>query len=162
MKYCPNCEKSLQNYAKTCKYCGSKQQPVRRKISVPLLVIGVIIFLLVLCLAFQPPKSNPKPTPTATPTSLPETRYVSPLLKIWSGVKVYYGSGTEKTYAFEILGGSEDCPLIPSGRGVKVRYPDGTEEWKDREALVSSGTFFVLSDDPAIVSFEWYEYSDCP
>jgi hypothetical protein len=51
---------------------------------------------------------------------------------------------------------------MPSGRGVYVRYPDGTEEWKDRNYLVSSDLFFALESDPALSSFEWYEYFYCP
>ena len=79
---------------------------------------------------------------------------------MWTGAKVYYGKGQEKAYGFEILGGSEVCTIID--RGVYVRFPDGTKEWKDRSYLVTSGLFFVISDDPAIEQREWYEYTNCP
>ena len=111
-----------------------------------------------------PPTSTPSPSPTAmllptdTPVPSPTPKYVPVLAKIWTGVKVYYGQGDEKAYGFEVLGGSEDCPSIPSGKGLFVRYPDGNEEWKDRAYIVESGDFFVLTDDPAIPKLEWYEY----
>ncbi len=105
------------------------------------------------------------PTPTKTltpePTNTPPPHWVPLLGKIWTGVKVYYGTGDTKAYGFEILGGSENCPSLPSGRGVKVLYPSGSKEWKDREYLVSSGLFYVLDNDPAISAIQWYEY-DCP
>ena len=81
---------------------------------------------------------------------------------IWAEIEIYYGAGSTKSYGFRILGGSEDCPSLPSGRGVYVYYDDGTEEWKDRNYLISSGLFFILKDDPARSTFEWYEYSFCP
>jgi len=78
---------------------------------------------------------------------------------IWTGVKVYYGDA--KTYGFEILGGSESCSTLASGRGIRVKYPDGTVEWKDRSALINSGLYFVQADDPALKLEEWEEFNDC-
>ena len=75
------------------------------------------------------------------------------LANIWTGVKVYYGNGAEKTYGFEILGGGE-CSF---GKGVYVEYQDGTREWKSRDALLD-GPFYVRVDDPARTAWEWYEY----
>ena len=110
-------------------------------------------------------------TSTFTDTALPASTFTpqptgptyAPLLgRIWSGVKVYYGLLPEKAYGFEIVGGSEDCPSMPSGRGVKVKFPNGKEEWKDRLYLVSSGLYFVTPDDPALSRLDWRIYSDCP
>lgn len=112
------------------------------------------------------PTKTPYPTPTpiqatiATPATTLTPSFTPLLSKIWTGVKVYHGTGSEKTYGFEILGGSEDCRTI--GRGVYVQYPDETREWKDRTYLVTSGLFFVLSDDPAAKRLEWREYPNCP
>ena len=78
---------------------------------------------------------------------------------IYAGVKVYYGDA--KTYGFEVLGGSESCSSLESGRGIKVRYDDGTVEWKDRRALITSGNYFVKASDPALDKEEWYTFSDC-
>ena len=103
--------------------------------------------------------SIPRPTNTSTPVG---PKYVSMLGKVWSGVKVYYGTGSTKTYGFEIVGGAERCPSMPSGRGIKVRYKDGTVEWKDRNHIISSGLYYVLEDDPAIKAMDWYVFSDCP
>ncbi len=104
--------------------------------------------------ATQFAKLHPSPTP------LPN--FVPILGKIWTGVQVYYGKGASKAYGFEIRGGSEHCPSLPSGRGLRVRYPNGTEEWKDRDYIVGSGLFFVVAGDPAIDKMEWYVYSYCP
>ncbi len=105
---------------------------------------------------------TPTKTRTPLPSNTPLPEYMALLGNIWSGVKVYYGTGVNKAYGFEILGGSEDCPSMPSGRGIKVLFPDGTEEWKDRNYLVLSGIFFVRKDDPALRSVTWYEYTFCP
>lgn len=78
---------------------------------------------------------------------------------IWTGVKVYYGDA--KTYGFEVLGGSESCSSLESGRGIKVRYDDGTVEWKDRQALITSDNYFVKASDPALDKEEWHTFSDC-
>ncbi|HEX2696483.1 MAG TPA: hypothetical protein VHM28_02170 [Anaerolineales bacterium] len=107
------------------------------------------------------PSFTPQPTSTFTQEPVGAT-YLPLLGRIWSGVKVYYGTLSEKAYGFEIIGGSEDCPSMPSGRGVKVKYPNGKEEWKDRTYLISSGLFFVKSDDPALSKLDWYVYNDCP
>lgn len=80
---------------------------------------------------------------------------------LFIGVKIYYGSGSQKTYGFEAVGGSENCPSMPSGRGVLVRYPDGTREWKDRGYLVQSELYFVKSDDPNAKSLQWIELPGC-
>ncbi len=95
-----------------------------------------------------------------SPTPLPN--FVPILGNIWSGVKVYYGSGSQKAYGFEILGGSESCPSMPSGRGLRVRDPNGKEEWKDRDYIIMSGLFYLIEGDPALEKIEWYEYSPCP
>ena len=102
------------------------------------------------------PTARPKTTqaPTATPAPR-QVEYKGMLANIWAGVKVYYGNGTEKRYAFEILGGGE-CSF---GHGAYVEYPDGTREWKSRMAMID-GPFFVRADDPAIKAWAWYEY-DC-
>ena len=85
-----------------------------------------------------------------------------PLLgHLFIGVKIYYGKGTDKAYGFEAVGGSENCPRMPSGRGVLVRYPDGSEEWQDRGYLIESELFFVKSDDPNAGSFQWREVPGC-
>ena len=75
------------------------------------------------------------------------------LANIWAGVKVYYGNGAEKEYAFEILGGGE-CSF---GNGAYVEYPDGTRGWKSRMAMID-GPFYVRADDPAIKTWDWAEY----
>lgn len=107
--------------------------------------------------------SKPISTVSAIPTKSGNSpQYVSMLGAIWRGVKVYYGTGEKKSYAFQILGGSEDCSSIPSGRGIKVLYEDGTVEWKDRQYILTSGIFFVVKGDPAIDAIEWEEYSDWP
>lgn len=82
--------------------------------------------------------------------------------RIWTGVNVYYGTGSRVTYSFTVLGGSEDCPSLPSGRGVKVRLKNGSEEWKDRNELIFSGSFYVREDDPALSEMDWEVYSYCP
>lgn len=122
-------------------------------------IAAIIIAYFVLQPRDSSAPSSPHPTEEATKTA---EKYSSPLAKVYAGVKIYYGGGEEKTYAFEILGGSSDCPSMPSGKGLKVKYPDGTTGWKDRDSIVSSGTFYVLSDDPAIKKLEWNEYKLCP
>jgi len=104
------------------------------------------------------------PTEIETPTDIPtvESVYVFPLAKIWTGVKDYYGSGDVKPEAFESLGGSDAYSSMPSGKGVYVKYANGTEEWKDRCAIISSGTFFVRRGDPAFSKMEWHVYNSCP
>lgn len=117
----------------------------------------------------ETPDATPLPTeqvvPSATITaSLTPTGpgYLPLLGRIWTGVKVYYGLLPEKAYGFEILGGSEHCSSMPSGRGVKVKYSNGKEEWKDRLYLVSSGIYFVEENDPALSNLSWQIYDDCP
>ena len=106
---------------------------------------------------------TPIPAKTSVPSSgePPESQFIPIIGNIWTGVQVYYGSGSNIAYGFEILGGSENCPALPSGRGVKVRYPDGAEEWKDRDYLILSGLFYILANDPAISGGEWFVYSLC-
>lgn len=110
--------------------------------------------------------SSPSPTITkVAPSATDSSPQFTPLLPftIFKGVKVYYG--VKKTYAFEILGGAENCQSIPSGRGVKVRYPNGSSEWKDRNYLLQagdSGILYVDKKDPALSKFDWVEYFDCP
>jgi hypothetical protein len=111
--------------------------------------------------ATQVPTSTPSPKPTATlapptPTATSDSGYVPMLGKVWRGVKVYYG--TDKALGFEILGGVENCSLLPSGRGLRVRYPDGSEAWKDRNAIVDAGIYFARSDDPATRAMDWQVY----
>ncbi len=100
--------------------------------------------------------------PASTDTDLTVVQYLPLLGKIWAGVKVYYGSSAQKAYGFEILGGSENCSAMPSGRGLKVRYQDGTIEWKDRNNILMSDIYFVRADDPAIKALDWYDFKDCP
>jgi hypothetical protein len=108
------------------------------------------------------PDSSESSSPQTSATQEVTTQYVEPIGRIWAGVKVYYGRGAQKTYGFVILGGSDECKSMPSGRGIKVRYPDSTEEWKDRMAILESGIFFVLADDPAAKAHDWYVFNDCP
>ncbi len=82
------------------------------------------------------PTNTPKPTNTPIPPDdMPVERWIPIGGRIWTGLKVYYGTGNEKAYGFEVLGGSENCPSMASGRGVKVLFPSGSEEWKDRDYL---------------------------
>jgi hypothetical protein len=80
---------------------------------------------------------------------------------ILSGVKVYYGRGAVKVYAFEILGIAKGCAKFPSYMGNKVRYEDGTEGWKDHEYLLFSDLFYVREDDPAIDLWQLETFA-CP
>lgn len=97
-------------------------------------------------------------TPTVTITYTPQpTSEFSPIVgRIWTGVKVYYG--VNKAYGFQILGGSDNCLSMPSGRGLYVLMPDGSKEWKDRNYIVFSGIYYVRKDDPASEKIVWYEY----
>ena len=89
--------------------------------------------------------------PTARPKPV---EYKGMLANIWTGVKGYYGNGTEKAYGFEILGGGE-CSF---GKGLYVEFEDGTREWKSRKAILY-GPFYVRADDPATKAWQWYEYA---
>ena len=111
----------------------------------------------------------PTSTRAATSTSAPDSsgqhqarEWLGAFGRIYSGVRIYYGTGSTKAYGFEILGGSENCPTLPSGRGLKVLYEDGTVEWKDRRAIIISGLYFIDADDPALDRIDWYVYTDCP
>ncbi len=84
--------------------------------------------------------------------------WVSLVARIYTDVKVYYGIGDVKAYAFAILGGNDDCTTLPSGEGVFVVHEDGTEEWKDRNHIVFSDYYFALDNDPALKSRGWDEY----
>jgi hypothetical protein len=88
-----------------------------------------------------------------------ESGWLSLSSHIYAGVRVYYGDS--KTYGFEVLGGSEDCASLESGRGIKVRYEDGTVEWKDRRALITSDIYYVKASDPALDEEDWVVFSDC-
>lgn len=109
-----------------------------------------------------PSPESPTEAMQPTETTAPKSAYGSPLGRILTGVKIYFGQGEEKTLAFEILGGSDKCPSIADGKGVYVQYPDGKNDWKSRDALINSGTFFIRLDDPAISNFGWKEYGGCP
>ncbi len=105
---------------------------------------------------------EPAKAVTPKPEVVSGVSYYPIFARIYSGVKVYYGAGSNKTYKFEILGISDDCPTIPSGRGVYVRYPDGSDEWKDRRYLITTDLFFVRQDDPALDKLDMYVYNNCP
>ena len=95
------------------------------------------------------------------PTAAPAASYVPLFGHLYIGVKIYYGFGTNKTYGFEALGGSENCPSMSDGRGVLVRYPDGKTEWKDRMYLVGSGLYYVRRDDPKANDVQWVNLPGC-
>jgi len=104
------------------------------------------------------PTDTPAPTNTPVPMPTDDQTWMPLLAHVYSGVKMYYGAGEEKAYGFEILGGNDNCPSMPSGRGLYVQYEDGTLEWKDRQAMVQSPYNFVRRDDPALEKIEWFEY----
>jgi hypothetical protein len=60
------------------------------------------------------------------------------------GVKVYYGSGSKKTYMGKVLNFKE----VDGVRYVLFEMASGRLEWKLRNAVLSWG--WVLSDDPAL------------
>lgn len=97
----------------------------------------------------------------AQATATPAEDYVPLLGHLYIGVKIYYGTGTIKTYGFEALGGADRCPAMPSGKGVLVRYPDGSTEWKDRMHLVGSGLYFARRSDPKANDIQWVELPGC-
>ena len=73
---------------------------------------------------------------------------------MWSGVKLYYGNGDEKTYVGTVLGGNENY-VSPSGerfRGLKLDCG-----WKDRSVIIS-GDYYIEAGDPALNSQEWKVY----
>lgn len=107
---------------------------------------------------------TPRPTRTSTPTLsegyIKSNDWRNLLGSVYGGIKVYTGKGSTKAFMFEILGGDDDCSWMPSGSGLLVMYDDGNIEWKDRYSIVSNRNLFILSDDPAIKEFNWFEY-DC-
>jgi hypothetical protein len=107
------------------------------------------------------PTSTRVPTSTRRPsaTSTPIPNYLPLINHVFNNVKVY--SGDPMVLVFTIVGGSEECPLLPSGRGVYVKYPDGRFEWKDRNELIQSGRYFVQDNDPNIQSSK-IDYLQCP
>ncbi len=115
------------------------------------------------------PTNTPRPTNTSQPTKTPipptpappTVSYLPLFGHLFLNVEIYYGSGPNKAYAFKALGGSENCPSMPSGRGVLVLYKDGSTEWKDRMNLVSSGLYFVRRDDPNATSLLWDNRPGC-
>jgi hypothetical protein len=94
--------------------------------------------------------------PTGTPSA--PANYLPLLSHIYTNVKVYYGESKE--YVFTIIGASEDCPIFPSGRGIYVQNPDGRMEWKDRNAILRSGLYFVRLEDPYI-NWGKIDFYDC-
>ncbi len=95
--------------------------------------------------------------PSATPSALPN--YIPLFSHVFNNVRVYFGD--PKIFVFTIIGASENCPIVPSGRGIFIRYPDGRFEWKDRNALLQTDLYYVKENDPNINSAK-IDYIKCP
>ena len=112
-------------------------------------LVPIILFLVLL--------SNTSPNKGSV-----DGEYVHASSNIWSGVKLYYGTGEDKHYGFEVLGGNDNYTDPITGqnfRGLKVRYPDGYEEWKDRNYIINGELYWVKADDPALKSQRWETYT---
>ncbi|MCP4651454.1 MAG: hypothetical protein GY853_15415 [PVC group bacterium] len=67
---------------------------------------------------------------------------------LWSNVKLYYGTGTEKKYIGKII--------CFSGDYVIIRYPSGNQEPKLRNAIARTGKWYVDSNDPALDAMQYF------
>ena len=89
----------------------------------------------------------------------PKSEWIRASGNLWTGVKLYYGSGPEKRYVGEVLGGNDKYVDPYTGRkfrGLKIRMSGGSTEWKNRKAVIAWG--YVKRDDPALDRMEWYVY----
>lgn len=113
------------------------------------------------------------PTPENTETPIPKEEYV--LLFDAAPYSVFLDHNTDrgngkginvyldddgKRFIFEIIGGSPNCPAMPSGQAYLVRYEDGTEEWRDRQAVENPLTY--VKNDSTLLLHDWTFYESCP
>lgn len=72
---------------------------------------------------------------------------------IYVGVKMYYGIGNEKMYVGQVLASNDkhyDSYTGKSFRGVQLQMASGSIEWKDRDAMIANGQWYVKENDPAL------------
>lgn len=99
------------------------------------------------------PKTT-KPHVKLQPKKNPPINFGKPIMAMWSAVKLYYGSGTNKTYVGEIVCFSEDGL-------IKVRYPSGNFEWKSRQTIINlNGEWYIDKADPALKRMDYISCND--
>lgn len=160
MKTCPQCNAEIPEYASKCKYCDYRfQAPVietkKSRLNARDFLTGKYSFVLLIILAILVfivwnAVSNRDVLEEKQSTWLPLSG------NVYANVSVFMGN--DKALQFKILGGNDQCPF---GRGLLVQYPDGTIEWKDRGAMTSNPSLYVLREDPAISQQQWEVYP-CP
>ena len=101
------------------------------------------------------------PSSAAAAGGTKPSSFIGLAFHVFNGVKVYYGY--DKAYGFEVIGatGSGDCPIAPSGQGLFVKYPNGTQEWKDYDAMVYSGNYYIGANDPNRSGPKLSGYNSC-
>jgi hypothetical protein len=136
--------------------------------------------------ATETPGSSGKPAgPTAragTPTMTPDPGWTPgprtfgkdvPTVPVtadslYTGVTIYFLDSTgANSFVYQIMGRSDNCPSMASGRGVMLRRLDGVPYWSDRDALVSyllrpsANPVAIRADDPGLKARQWVSYP-CP
>ena len=101
------------------------------------------------------------PSSSAAAGGTKPSSFIGLAIHVFNGVKVYYGY--DKAYGFKVIGatGSGDCPIAPSGKGLFVEYPNGTQEWKDYDAMVYSGNYYIGANDPNQSGPKLSRYNSC-
>lgn len=167
MQTCPQCQKELPDNVNKCKYCDYhffadpklatptltpviSTVPTQKKSGIRLPIFFLVLVVITWSfLSWINKGAHDQPT---------ESKWLPISGNIYSGAKVYMGSGENKTLAFTVLGGNENCSF---GRGLYVEFPSDSKEWKDRSALISGDSLFIKTDDPALEEMSWRIYP-CP
>ena len=122
--------------------------------------------------------AGPTATRTGTPTLTPEPGWKPQALTLAKGVptvavtadKLYTGvtlySYTD-SFAYEIMGRSDNCRTLKNGRGILWRWIDGVPRWQDEEIFVNQVTnpnsvYKIRADDPGLQAKQWKKYEGCP
>lgn len=80
-----------------------------------------------------------------------DIQYGRPIMAMWSGVKLYYGSGNIKKYIGKII-------CFAGDELVKIEYPTGNQEWKYRKSIINlKDNWFIDKNDSALNAMEYYE-----
>ncbi len=78
-----------------------------------------------------------------------EIKFGRPIMSMWSGVKLYYGSGSSKKFVGKIVCFSGDL--------VMIKYPSGSIESKYRSVIIDlKGKWYIDKNDPALNAMEYY------